>query len=260
LQENDSQSSLTLSQQAYVLTTSLRHIVYGLTIFLIITIGYLILGTLVKEPVIALVSVVIIISPFLVFVLIKSRRFYTELRTWNEQYIDTSYTVIFSTTIPKGNTNGEKVIYLASFIFPQLRADYIDYYYVFNFAKRFWNRRFKRSWKEIINSSLNVKVEKGYNIDIALETLEGFFIVKDFGDGIVTIQDLKQLIMIISGRFRKNYQKINIFRLIVVAKEYDQLFLNRDSLEKIIDTELKAKFKIDLIVQEEIGYSVLWVG
>ena len=66
--------------------------------------------------------------------------------------------------------------------------------------------------------------------------------------------------MIISGRFRKNYQKINIFRLIVVAKEYDQLFLNRDSLEKIIDTELKAKFKIDLIVQEEVGYSVLWVG
>ena len=47
------------------------------------------------------------------------------------------YTLIFDTTIPKGNTTGEKVLSLASLIFPQLRADYFDYYYVANFAKAF---------------------------------------------------------------------------------------------------------------------------
>lgn len=261
LKENGNhESSLSLSQQAYVLTTSLRHITYTLTILLIVAIGYFGLGIITAEPLLILVIVIVIISPFLIYLLFKSRFFYRELKIWNKEYLDSSYTLIFSTTVPKGNTTGEKIIYLASFIFPQLRSDYVDYYYVSNFAKRFLKRRFKREWKKIVNGSLNVRVDKEYYVDVALETLEGFFIVKDFGDKPVTIQDLKHLITLISGKFKNNYLQMNIFRLIVVARDYDQPSLSRDSLEQIISTELKANFNVDLIVQEEVGYTVMWVS
>ena len=261
MQKNGSnEPPLSLSQQAYLLTTSLRHIIYTLTVFLIVVIGYFSFGILIDEPLLVLVMVIVIILPFLIFTLIKSRRFYRELKMWNEQYLDSSYTLIFGTTVPKGNTTGERVLYLASFIFPQLRADYIDYYYTSNFVKRLMKIRFKKSWERIINASLNVRVDKEYYVDVALETLEGFFIVKSFDDEIVTVQDLNQLIMIISDRFRNNYHQLNIFRLIVVAKDYDQSFLNRDTLEQIMNKELKTKFKIDLIVQEEVGYTVLWAS
>jgi hypothetical protein len=261
LQKNGShESPLSLPQQAYVLASSLRSVIYNMTILLVLVIGYFSLGVLVDDSLFFLVASVIIILPFLIFMIVRSKRFYNELNTWNEEYLQSSYTLIFDTTIPKGNTTGEKVLSLAGLIFPQLRADYFDYYYVANFMKAFFKRKFTKSWKEKTQASLNYRVGQKYYLDVALRTLEGYFIVKDFGDNVVTVDNLKELIMTISNKFRDKYWRLNVFRIIVVARDYDQPFLNRESLEQIINSELKAKFKIDLIVQEEFGYSVLWVS
>ncbi|MGB7661758.1 MAG: hypothetical protein WBL67_03395 [Nitrososphaeraceae archaeon] len=108
-----------------------------MTGLLVFVIGYFSLGILVDDPLFFLIASLIIILPFLIFMIFRSKRFYDELNTWNEEYLQSSYTLIFDTTIPKGNTTGEKVLSLASLIFPQLRADYFDYYYVANFAKAF---------------------------------------------------------------------------------------------------------------------------
>jgi hypothetical protein len=50
-----------------------------------------------------------------------------------------------------------------------------------------------------------------------------------------------------------------IFRVICVAKSYEHNFMNRESLERLMTEDLNANFPVDLIVEEEIGYSVLWV-
>ena len=76
----------------------------------------------------------ILASPFLIWLLIKSHSFYRELKVWNDQYLQNAYVLVFDTTVPKGNSTAEKVLSLTSLIFPQLRADYIDYYYVTNFG------------------------------------------------------------------------------------------------------------------------------
>lgn len=88
----------------------------------------------------------------------------------------------------------------------------------------------------------------------------GYFIVKDFKDKIVTTDDLKDLVKIISSKFKNKYRRTDVFRCICVAKNYDQSFFDRESLELQMTQQLKTKFPIDLVVEENIGYSVLWVG
>jgi hypothetical protein len=90
--------------------------------------------------------------------------------------------------------------------------------------------------------------------------MKGYFIVKDFKEKVVTREDLKQLSEIIRSRFKDKYQRTNVLRAICVAKKYDPILMERESLERKIGEELKANFKLDLIVEEKVGYSVLWIS
>jgi hypothetical protein len=115
----------------------------------------------------------------------------------------------------------------------------------------------------IISESMNYKVSSDYSVELALRTSDGYFIVKEFKDKVVSLEDLKHLVKLLSRKFRDIDAippSVDIFRVIVVAKAYDESFLNRETLEKRMTTELKANFKIDLILEEQTGYSVLWVG
>jgi hypothetical protein len=96
-------------------------------------------------------------------------------------------------------------------------------------------------------------------VDVALKTLEGYFIVKDFKDHIVTQEDLEYLLKTARHKFRNKRLQPNIFRIIVVAKDYEESFLKRESLEQIMNRLVGTKLKVDLIVEEEKGYSVLWI-
>ena len=54
---------------------------------------------------------------------------YKKLQEWDEDYLESAYILIFDTTIPKGDSTGEKVFNLAK-LFPELRADlYISAFY-----------------------------------------------------------------------------------------------------------------------------------
>ena len=81
-----------------------------------------------------------------------------------------------------------------------------------------------------------------------------------FDDKIVNIDDIIHLIEKAKRKFKNRYQRIFIIRILVVAKNYDGIFLERTSLEKIMTQTIKSKLKIDLIVKEDVGYSVLWIS
>jgi hypothetical protein len=90
-------------------------------------------------------------------------------------------------------------------------------------------------------------------LDVVYNTGKGHFIIKDFGDHVVTSDMLKTLLDMISKHFSK------IFRVIVVAKEYESK-LTGETLEEQMSKLSREKFSIDLIVEEKLGYSVLWIG
>jgi hypothetical protein len=115
----------------------------------------------------------------------------------------------------------------------------------------------------IISESMNYKISSDYSVDLALRTPDGYFVVKEFKGKVVALEDLNHLVKLFSRKFRDIDAippRVYIFRLIVVAKAYDESFLDRETLRKKMTRELKANFKIDLILEENVGYSVLWVA
>jgi hypothetical protein len=259
--------SLSLSQRAYILADSLRettHTLFYLFIGIMIYVSFGVPEAYADNPDIDffrfwITFIIIIFSVTLMWYYIKARRLYKNFKKWNEDYLEQAYTLIFDTTLPKGNTTGEKILNLARAIFPELRSDYRHFSPDFtDHLTVFLKRKISKKQNQKISDFLNYSTGS-YSFDVALKTKNGYFIVKDFKDKVVTLQDLRQLIQIIHSKFRNTYQQSNVLRVICVAKLYDQPFLKRGSLERTMKYELKTK-KIDLIVQEQVGYSVLWIS
>jgi hypothetical protein len=189
------------------------------------------------------------------------RNFNKQLEEWKEDYVVDMYSLIFNTTIPKGNTTGERILSLASMVFPQMRKDYIKYSLSVRLHIKYYLaklRKFKGG--HIPSMSLNYRAKPDYNLDVMFKTLEGYLIIKEFKDRVVAVDDLSYLIKIITSNFKAKFSRgTDVFTVICVAKEYDEPFLNRKSLEKIMTEDLETDFGIGLIVEENIGYSVLWV-
>jgi hypothetical protein len=199
-------------------------------------------------------------TPILIWRFIKARRAYQSLEEWKDEYVELAYIIVFDTTIPKGNTTGERVLNLAKAIFPELTPAYIDTYADFiDRIRLYLKRKFRKSEQKISRMRINYK-GKSYLVDLALKTEEGYFIVKDFGDEIVSIENLRELVEMVRSSFKDKYQRTHVFRLICVAKTFSQPFLETNLLEEIMTKQLKSNFEIDLLVQEKVGYSVLWVS
>jgi hypothetical protein len=91
------------------------------------------------------------------------------------------------------------------------------------------------------------------NLDVVYDTGKGQFIIKEFRNQVVTSDMLKSFLDTISKHFSK------IFRVIVVAKEYDSKMIG-EALEEQMNRLSRNSFPFDLIVEEKLGYSVLWIG
>jgi hypothetical protein len=269
MQQTSPDSSLSLSQRAYVIVKSLRgdsrwllKLVIGILFFNILSIiAWFNTASITREnlvPVSILISIAI--SAYVVgWFVIKAPHAYRKLQEWDEDYLESAYILIFDTTIPKGNSTAEKVFYLARLVFPELRSDLyisaLDKPSFPSFVKALLPKKkiVKNTIHGNISQSLNYAGDS-YFLDVAYKTDEGYFIVKDFKDKVVSPEDLRKLARIVKEKFT------HIFRVISVAKAYDESFLNRETLESQMTKELKASFKIDLILEENVGLSVLWVG
>lgn len=179
-------------------------------------------------------GIVIALLVFLfVWVTYRGKSHTNQFESIERQFIRQSYLVNFETSVPEGETKVEKILNEAINVFPTLK----------DIQRKAKEKKTKIPYK--INQKINGDV-----IDGIVSTKKGDFIVK-FYDKTVTESDLEHLVTILS----KSRDKI--FRVLVVAKDYDET-LQSNKLVDIMD-KLPKYYKLDLIFEEEAGYSMLWI-
>ncbi len=177
--------------------------------------------------------VIALLSFLFIWVTYRGKAHTQEFESIERQFIRQSYLVNFETSVPEGETKIEKILNEAIHVFPTLKEI---------------QRKAKSK-----QSKIPYKVEQKINdmtIDGIVSTKKGDFIVK-FYDKAVSESDLKNLVEVLS----KSRDKI--FRVLCVAKDYDEE-LQSNKLVGIMDN-LPKYFKLDLIFEEEHGYSMLWI-
>ena len=153
-----------------------------------------------------------------------------EFESIERQFIRQSYLVNFETSIPEGDTKVDKILSQASFVFPVL--------------KELQNKKYDKM-KVKLNERIN-----GDSIDAIVPTKKGDFIVKFF-DGTVSYEEIKLL----CEKLAKSRSRI--YRVLCIAKDFDQE-LQTKKLVDLMD-DLPKYFKLDLIFEEDQGYSMLWI-
>ena len=191
----------------------------------------------------------VIFGWFLIWTLWKGKKLRNEMDEWEEAYLDQHYVLTFETNKPKGKTNGEKIFNMAQAVFPELRKK---------------DGSFEK-WKG------KVVTDNGYEFDCIQTTNEDekkVFLAKHFGKNKIDLETLQELHDNIrkgpeAHTLKEKIQKFNLiiaptFRLICVGEVYDDKFMNDESLQKVMD-ELDFNDPIDLILEKDGNYSVLWV-
>lgn len=174
-----------------------------------------------------------LLSFLFIWVTYRGKAHTEEFESIERQFIRQSYLVNFETSVPEGETRVEKILNEAIHVFPTLKE-----------VQR------KAKLKQ---TKIPYKLDQKFNgetIDGIVSTKKGDFIVK-FYDKTVSESDLKNLIKTLS----KSRDKI--FRVLCVAKDYDE-DLQSNKLVGILD-KIPKYYKLDLIFEEEHGYSMLWI-
>jgi hypothetical protein len=273
LKEQYKEPTSNLSQRAYLISWSLSItnyltlLTYGILVFLIVLVAFFAYSSDItvqdfKYDIDFIVTSAIITSIGLASIYyFMYRRNNIRLKEWQQDYLEQSYIIVFDTTIPKGNTTSEKVLNLSRAVFPELTREYRSYSFPGNRLAFFIKSKLKPSKLDPAPQTVTYK-GKPFSFDLVVPTVDGYFIIKDFKDKVVTSQDLKQLRDVAVSKFkdRSSFRGTEIIRILCVAKEYDQSLMQRETLELLTTKELKADFYMDLIVEEKTGFTVLWVG
>lgn len=154
-----------------------------------------------------------------------------ELESIERQFIRQSYLVNFETSIPEGENRVDKILKQASLVFPTL-----------NEIQR---QKYANKMRTKVNETIGDE-----EIDALVETRKGDFIVKFF-DKTVSFNDIKSLCDNVSK------SRPRVFRLLIVSKDFEDE-LQSNKLVDMMDS-LPKYFKVDLIFEEEQGYSMLWI-
>jgi uncharacterized protein YnzC (UPF0291/DUF896 family) len=177
--------------------------------------------------------VIALLSFLFIWMTFRGKAHTNEFESIERQFIRQSYLVNFETSVPEGDSRVEKILNEAIHVFPTLKE----------IQRKAKSKQTKIPYK--IDKKIN-----GETIDAIVSTKKGDFIVK-FYDKAVSESDLKNLVQLLS----KSQDKI--FRVLCVAKDYDEP-LQSNKLVGIMDN-LPKYFKLDLIFEEEHGYSMLWI-
>ncbi len=156
-----------------------------------------------------------------------------EFESIEGQFIRQTYLVNFETSIPEGQNKVEKILNQAIHVFPTLK----------DVQRKSKEKQTKIPYK--IDQHVN-----GLALDAVVATNKGEFIVK-FYEKTVSFSDIQELVnALIKSRDR-------IFRVLCVAKDYDE-GVQSNKLVDIMD-KMPKYFKLDLIFEEDNGYSMLWI-
>lgn len=174
-----------------------------------------------------------LLSFLFLWITYRGQAYKKELKEIENQLIRQSYLVNFETSIPEGKTRTDKILNHSSLVFPELQR---------------LLRKTKPESKKL-PYKLNQPI-KNDTVDIIVPTKRGDFIVKFFDH--VTAKTLEE--------FAENLSKSGklIFRVLVVAKNFDE-DLQSSQLAALVQ-KLNLDFDMDLIFEEEQGYSMLWIN
>ncbi len=153
-----------------------------------------------------------------------------EFESIERQFIRQSYLVNFETSLPEGDTKVDKILNQASYVFPVLKA--------------LQHKKYQKM-KVKLNERIN-----GDTIDAIVPTKKGDFIVKFF-DETVSYEEIKSL----CAKLTKSRSRI--YRVLCIAKDFEQE-LQTQKLVDMMD-DIPKYFKLDLIFEEDQGYSMLWI-
>jgi len=171
-----------------------------------------------------------LLSFLVIWVTYRGNTHRKELESIERQFIRQSYLVNFETSLPEGETKVDKIIHHASLVFPVLKALQLG-------SSR------KKKIKE--NVSVNGDV-----VDAIVSTKKGDFVVKFF-DNKVTYENLVSLCRSLSK------SRTRVFRVLCIAKDFEEN-LQSNELVDLMDA-IPKYFKLDLIFEEDQGYSMLWI-
>ncbi len=174
-----------------------------------------------------------LLSFLFLWITYRGQAYKQELKEIENQLIRQSYLVNFETSIPEGQTRIDKILNHSSLVFPELQ-------YLLRKAKP---ENKKLPYK------LNQQI-KNDTVDILVSTKRGDFIVKFFDN--LTYQTLEE--------FTNNLSKSGklIFRVLCVAKNFDEEM--QSSQLSTLMQKLNLDFDMDLIFEEDQGYSMLWIN
>src|SRR5918994_285103 len=143
-------STLSISHRAYLISASLRRItkvLFAMYFFAITPYVVDMIWSAYTNPrgTVSFAGTLILVvpTPFVVWCFYRSRLYFRNFDDWRQEYLEQAYILIFGTTLPQGNTTGEKVLSLARQIFPELRQDYLKlspdfvHYIKWRFKKKF---------------------------------------------------------------------------------------------------------------------------
>ena len=167
--------------------------------------------------------------------IIRSNKMRKNLKELRAELVRQSYLLNFQTTVPTGASSLAKIMHLCTSVFPELDKEKVG----------------ELTKSQTISYRAN-GADKLYTFDSVLLTNEGNFIVKFFGDS-VTFGDIEELVSAVSGYFKDE----KVFRVVSVANKYDDLFATHGLVDKM--NNLKRKFNIDLIIEREYDYSMIWI-
>jgi hypothetical protein len=174
-----------------------------------------------------------LLSFLFLWITYRGQSYKKELKTIENQLIRQSYLVNFETSIPEGATRIEKILNHSSLVFPELHS--------------LLGRDKSESKKLPYKTNQTIGNE---TVDIVVTTKKGDFIVKFFDDA--SFKTIEQFAQTLSKSHK------TIFRVLCVAKNYDEE-LQSNQLSSLVQ-KLGLKYDMDLIFEEEQGYSMLWIN
>jgi len=174
-----------------------------------------------------------LLSFLFLWITARGQSYKKELKSIESQLIRQSYLVNFETSLPEGQTKIDKILNHSSLVFPELQA----------ILRRAKPGEKKLPYKQ--NQSIG-----GETMDVVVSTKKGYFAVKFFDS--ISTQTLEQ--------FAANLSKSGkpFFRVLCVSKNFDDE-LQSANLANILQN-LNLKFDMDLIFEDEQGYSMLWIN
>lgn len=174
-----------------------------------------------------------LLSFLFLWITFRGQAYKQDLKSIEGQLIRQSYLVNFETSIPEGDNRVDKILNHSCLVFPELQI---------------LLRRAKSNNKKL-PAKLDQKIRND-TVDIIMSTRKGDFIVKFFDS--VSFSTLEQ--------FTDNLSKSGkaVFRVLCVSKNYDDE-LQSPQLTSLIK-KLNLDFNMDLIFEDEQGYSMLWIN